>query len=334
MTTRAMSARTLVLYGALGALLSGAAAVAHAQRPPGYPAKSVRVMVGTSPGGGVDTITRGVAQKLSEQWGQSFVVENRTGGGGVLAVTLLAQAAPDGYTLYGGGSQVVTATPLKKVPFDTRVVLAPVAQMTASPYFLLVHPSLPVKSVKELVALAKRRPGTLNYGSAGAGSASHLGGELFKFRTGIDLMHIPYKGNGQALIDLVSGQTQMMFTSTISGSPHVKSGKARGIAVTALQRVRAYPDVPTVSESGVPGYELENMYGVYAPAGVPLPILQALNREVGQIVNSPEMRDRIAADGAEAAPPATPAEFRERFAREIDMWEKFIRTSSIKVDVR
>lgn len=333
MTCR-MRTRFVVRAGALCVFLSGVAAVAHAQRPPGYPAKSVRVMVGTSPGGGVDTITRGVAQKLSEHWGQSFVVENRTGGGGVLAVTLLAQAAPDGYTLYGGGSQVVTATPLKKVPFDTRVVLAPVAQLTASSYFLLVHPSLPVRSVKELVALAKRRPGTLNYGSAGAGSASHLGGELFKFRAGIDLMHIPYKGNGQALIDLVSGQTQMMFTSTISGSPHVRSGKARGIAVTALKRLPAYPDVPTVSESGVPGYELDNMYGLYAPAGLPAPILLALNREVSQIMNSPEVRARVAADGAEVAPSSSPAEFKERFSREIDMWEKFVKTSGIKVDVR
>jgi len=319
------------------AFLSGIALAAHAQKPPaplpgGYPAKTVRVMVGTSPGGGVDAITRGVAQKLSEQWGQSFVVENRTGGGGVLAVTLLAQAAPDGYTLYGGGSQVVTATPLKKVPFDTRVVLAPVVQFTSSSYFLLVHPSLLVRSVKELVALAKKRPGTLNYGSAGAGSASHLGGELFKFRTGIDLMHIPYKGNGQALIDLVSGQTQMMFTSTISGSPHVKSGRARAIAVSSLKRVPAYPDVPTVSESGVPGYELDNMYGLYAPAGVPAPILNALNREVSQIMSSPEVRSRVTADGAEVAPPASPPEFAKRFAQEIDMWEKFIKTSDIKLD--
>ncbi|MBI3043417.1 MAG: tripartite tricarboxylate transporter substrate binding protein [Betaproteobacteria bacterium] len=314
------------------------AATAHAQqkteRPLGYPVKPVRILVGSSPGGGVDTITRGVALKLSERWGQSFLVENRTGGGGTIAVTLLAQAAPDGYTLYGGGSQVVTATPLKKVPFDTRVVLAPVAQMTSSWYFLLAHPSLPVKSVKDLVALAKRRPGTLNYGSAGAGSASHLGGELFKFRTGTDMQHIPYKGNGQALIDLISGQIETMFTSTISGSPHVKSGKARTVAVTALKRLGAYPDVPTVSESGVPDFELENMYGIYAPAGVPTTILNALSLEIGRIINAPEMERRIAADGAEAAPPASPAAFKQRFADEIAMWEKFIRTSGVQIELR
>jgi len=315
-------------------LVAGASAGALAQKPADYPTRPVRVMVGSSPGGGVDTITRGVTLKLTERWKQSFLVENRTGGGGTIAVTLLAQAAPDGYTLYGGGSQVVTATPLKKVPFDTRVVLAPVAQMTSSWYFLLAHPSLPVKSVTELVALAKRRPGALNYGSAGAGSASHLGGELFKFRTGIDMQHIPYKGNGQALIDLVSGQIEMMFTSTISGSPHVKNGKARAVAVTALKRLAAYRDVPTVSESGVPNFELENMYGIYAPAGLPGPILNALSLEIGRIINEPEMERRIAADGAEAAPPASPAAFKQRFADEIAMWEKFIRTSGIKVEVR
>ena len=323
---------------AAAVFLACVAAAAHAQqgseRTPAYPVKPVKVMVGSSPGGGVDTITRGVTLKLSERWGQSFLVENRTGGGGAIAVTLLAQAAPDGYTLYGGGSQVVTATPLKKVPFDTRVALAPVAQMTSSWYFLLAHPSLPVKTVKEFVALAKRQPGALNYGSAGAGSASHLGGELFKFRTGTDMQHIPYKGNGQALIDLVSGQIQTMFTSTISGSPHVKNGRARAVAVTSLKRITVYPDVPTVSESGVPDFELENMYGIYAPAGVPATILNALNLEIGRIIHSPEMERRIAADGAQAAPPAPPAAFKQRFADEIAMWEKFIRTSGVQIELR
>ena len=319
----------------IAALLLGAAA-AHAQRPPalpgGYPAKTVRVLVGTSPGGGVDAITRGVAQRLTENWGQSFVVDNRTGGGGVLAVTLLAQAAPDGYTLYGGGSQVVTATPLKKVPFDTRVVLQPIAQMTASWYLMIVHPSVPVKNVKELIALAKTRPGTLNYGSAGTGSASHLGGELFKQRAGIDIMHIPYKGTGQSVIDLVAGQTQLVFASSISAAPHVRSGRARAIAATSPKRMQAWPDVPTVAESGVPGYELDNMYGMYAPAGLPAPILAALNREIVQIIQSPDMRARITADGAEPAPANSPAEFKARFAAQISMWEKFIKTSGIKVE--
>jgi tripartite-type tricarboxylate transporter receptor subunit TctC len=317
------------------AALSLGAAAAHAQKPPalpGYPTKTVRVLVGTSPGGGVDAITRGVAQRLTENWGQSFVVDNRTGGGGVLAVTLLAQAAPDGYTLYGGGSQVVTATPLSKVPFDTRVVLQPIAQMTASWYLMIVHPSVPVKNVKELIALAKTRPGMLNYGSAGTGSASHLGGELFKQRAGIDIMHIPYKGTGQSVIDLVAGQTQLVFASSISAAPHVRSGRARAIAATSPKRMQAWPDVPTVAESGVPGYELDNMYGMYGPAGLPAPILAALNREIVQIIQSPDMRARITADGAEPASANSPAEFKARFAGQISMWEKFIKTSGIKVE--
>jgi tripartite-type tricarboxylate transporter receptor subunit TctC len=328
-----LSMTQLLAAAVLCSMATGTSAQkAPADLPGGYPARPVRMLVGTSPGGGVDAITRGVAQKLTEQWGQSFIVENRTGGGGVLAVTLLAQAAPDGYTVYGGGSQVITATPLNKVPFDTRVALQPVAQMTASWYLMLVHPSLPAKTVKEFIALAKRRPGTLNYGSAGTGSATHLGGELFRSRAGIDIMHIPYKGTGQSLIDLIAGQTQMVFASTISGSPHVRSGKARAIAVTSLKRLPAFADLPTVSESGVPGYELDNIYGIYAPAGVPPAILAALNREIVRIIHTPDMRGRITADGAEPAAPNTPAEFKDRFAAQIAMWEKFIRTSGIKVE--
>ena len=322
----------LLAAAALCGIATGVSAQPAAGSPGGYPGRTVRVLVGTSPGGGVDAITRGVAQKLTEHWGQSFVVENRTGGGGVLAVTLLAQATPDGYTLYGGGSQVITATPLNKVPFDTRVVLQPVAQMTASWYLMLVHPSLPVKTVKEFIALAKRRPGTLNYGSAGTGSATHLGGELFRSRAGIDIMHIPYKGTGQSLIDLLAGQTQMVFASTISGSPHHKSGKARAIAVTSLKRLPAFPGLPTVSESGVPDYELDNIYGLYAPAGIPPAILAALNREVVRIMHMPDMRGRVTADGADPAAPNTPEEFKDRFAAQIAMWEKFIKTSGIKIE--
>ena len=317
---------------AIFAVLSCLALAAYGQRAPAYPNKPVRILVGSSSGGGVDLITRAVAQKLSEQWGHSVIVENRTGGGGVLAVTLLAQATPDGYTLYGGGSQVVTLTPLKKVPFDTRKALAPIAQMTSSWYVFLVHPSVPAKSVKEFIALARAKPNTLNYASAGAGSSSHLGTALFAQKAGIEMTHVPYKGNGQALIDLIAGQVQMLFTSTISGLAHVKSGRARVIAVTSLKRMQVLPELPTVSESGVPGFEMHNMYGVYAPAGVPAAIQVALSRNIGQIMNSPDLKEKVAADGAEPAPPGSPAEFAARFAHEIDMWEQFIKTSGIKVN--
>jgi len=310
----------------------GVAAMALGQRAPAYPSKPVRMLVGSSSGGGVDLITRAVAQKLTERWGHSVLVENRTGGGGVLAVTLLAQATPDGYTLYGGGSQVVTVTPLKKVPFDTRKALAPISQLTSSWYVFLIHPSVPARSVKEFIALARVKPNTLNYASAGAGSSSHLGTALFAYKAGIEMMHIPYKGNGQALIELISGQVQVLFTSTISGMQHVKSGRARGIAVTSPGRLQVFPEMPTVSESGLPGFEMQNMYGIYAPAGVPAAIQLAASRDIGQAMNSPEVKDKVSADGAEVAPPGTPAEFRKRFADEIDMWEKFIKTSGISID--
>ena len=301
----------------------------HAQRPPEYPSRPIRVLVGSSPGGGVDFITRSVAQRLTERWGRAVVVDNRTGAGGVIAVELLARAAPDGYTLYGGGSQVVTATPLGKVPFDTRKVLEPVVQMTSSSYLLVVPAALPVSSVKDLIAYVKARPSS--YGSAGFGSATHLGTELFKFLAGVDMVHVPYKGNGQALNDLIAGQIQMLFTSGISGTPHVKSGRLKALAVSSLKRLPAFPNLPTVSESGVPRFELDNFYGIYAPHGIAPAILNALNNEVAAIMNSPEMAQAIAADGAEVAPPVAPAEFKTKFARQIDMWENFIKRTGIKL---
>lgn len=309
----------------------------HAQQmsrlPDNYPAKTIRVLVGSSAGGGVDAITRAVMHKLGESWQRSIVVDNRTGAGGVIAVELLAQAAPDGYTLYGGGSQITTATPLKKIAFDTRKAIAPVAQMTTQSYLLLVNPAMPVNSVKDLIAYAKSRPGTLSYGSAGIGAATHLGTELFKSMAGgIDMVHVPYKGNGPAFIALMGGEIHMMFTGGIGGAPHLKSGKLRAIAVTSLRRMQAFPDLPTVSESGVPGFELDNMYGIYAPAAVPSSILFALNREIGRITNSPEVKEKLAADGSEAAPLNSPAEFKIRFAKEVDKWERFIQKSKTKLE--
>jgi len=301
----------------------------YAQRPKGYPSRPIRVLVGSSPGGGVDFMTRSVAQRLTERWRRPVVVDNRTGGGGVIAVELLARAAPDGYTLYGGGSQVVTATPLGKVSFDTRKVLDPVVQMTSSFYVLVVPVAVPVSSVQDFIAYVKVHPSS--YGSAGFGSATHLGTELFKFLAGVDMVHVPYKGNGQALNDLIAGQIQMLFTSTISGMQHVKSGRLKALAVSSPKRLSAFPDLPTISESGVPKFEMDNFYGIYAPHGIPSAILNALNSEVAAIMNSPEMMQAVAADGAEVAPPASPAEFKTKFARQIDTWENFIKKTGIKV---
>lgn len=330
--------RTTIRRGLTPALilsLACAASAVHAQQssdrlPGGYPNKPIRVLVGSSAGGGVDIIARVVAQKLTERWGRTVVVDNRTGGGGVIAVDLLTQAAPDGYTLYGGGSQVVTVTPLKRVPYDTRKVLSPVAQMTTSSYLLMVPAALPVNSLKELIAYSKAKP--ISYGSAGMGSNTHLSTELFKHVSGMDMVHVPYKGNGQALNDLLAAQIQMMFTSTISGAPHVKSGRLKAIAVTSLKRLPAFGDIPTVSESGVANFEMDNFYGIYAPAGLPQPILTALNQEITRIMNTPDVKQKVAADGAEVAPPASAAAFKEKFARQIESWEKFMKSTNIKLE--
>ena len=317
--------------------MTAVAGMAQAQNPPqlpgNYPNKPVHVLIGSSAGGGVDTITRIVMKNIGEKWNRPFIVENRTGAGGVIAVVSLAKAPPDGYMLYGGGSQITTATPLKKVPFDTRTSIQPIAQMTQQAYFMLVNPSLPVKNVKELVALARSKPGSLNFASAGIGAATHLGMELFKSMAGgIDMQHIPFKGNGEAFIGIISNQVQVMFSSGVGASPHVRSGKLRLIATTGDERMQAQPDTPTVHESGVKDFTLDNMYGVYTTAGSPAPIVDALNREIVAIMSLPEMKSKLAADGSEAAPPLTAAQFKARVAKEVDRWEQFIKKEKINID--
>ena len=315
-----------------GLLLLLAAGVAGAQ-PAGYPARPIRIIIGSAPGGGADIIARAVGAHLTERWGRPVVVDNRAGGGGVIAMDLLAQAPPDGYTLFGGASLIITATPMKKINYDTRTALAPVVQLTTSPYLVLIPPSLPVNSIRDLIAYAKSKPNALSYGSAGVGSFAHLGTELFKYLAGgINMVHVPYKGYGQAMTDLMGNQIQFLLTSGLGGAPYVKSGRLKALAVTSVRRLQAFADVPTVAESGVPDFQLENMHALYAPAGVPAPIVNALNTEAQRIMNSPEMKTRLAAEGAEAAPPNTPEEFRRTFVKQVDLWERFIQRSGIKLD--
>ena len=317
---------------AAGLLLLLAAGVAGAQ-PAGYPARPIRIIIGSAPGGGADIIARAVGAHLTERWGRPVVVDNRAGGGGVIAMDLLAQAPPDGYTLFGGASLIITATPMKKINYDTRTALAPVVQLTTSPYLVLIPPSLPVNSIRDLIAYAKSKPNALSYGSAGVGSFAHLGTELFKYLAGgINMVHVPYKGYGQAMTDLMGNQIQFLLTSGLGGAPYVKSGRLKALAVTSVRRLQAFADVPTVAESGVPDFQLENMHALYAPAGVPAPIVNALNTEAQRIMNSPEMKTRLAAEGAEAAPPNTPEEFRRTFVKQVDLWERFIQRSGIKLD--
>ena len=312
----------------LGVLL---AAPAAGQRPADYPAKPIRIILGIAPGGGTDIVARAVAQKLTTTWGKSVVVDNRPGAAGAIAFDLVAQAAPDGYTHYlGTVSNVVTATLLKTVAFDTRKAYTPVVQMTLQPYLLIVIPSLPVKTVKEFVAYAKANPNTLNYASSGTGTVSHVGMELFKSQTGVNIQHVPYKGVSVGLVDMIGGQIHAMLGSALTVAYHVKGGRLRALGISSLQRSRAWPDVPTIAESGVPGFEASNSHCLFAPAGTALPIVLALNEEINRIIHAPEMIAKLAADGAEPVPSNTPDEFRAAFLAEFAKWEKYFKNTPAK----
>ena len=297
-----------------------------------YPVKPVRIIVGNPPGGANDLIARLVGQKLTEAWGQPVIVDNRSGASGVIAMETAARASPDGHTLLVSNSQMATNMLLGKVSFDIRKAYAPVVGLTVQGYVVAVNPALPVGSVKELIAHAKSKPGALSYGTPGTGSPAHLGIEQFKAMTGTDMRHIPYKGNAPAMVDVMSGQIQLVFGSSPSVIPQAKTGKLKALAITLSRRAHALPDLPTVAESGVPGYELVNGYGFLAPAGTPVAVVTAINRRANDVVHVAEFKARLAADGTEAAAPNTPAEYRESIAREIARLEKFFNMPGISRD--
>jgi tripartite-type tricarboxylate transporter receptor subunit TctC len=297
-----------------------------------YPDKPVRFIVGFSPGGGSDILARLVSEKLTERWGRPVVVDNRSGAGGTTALTIAARAAADGYTLLMiSGSQITNATFITRLRLDIPSAFTPVTQATSQPYLLVAHPSVPVKTVRELVALAKAKPGQLNYASAGTGSFAHLGMELFKNLTGVEMVHIPFKGSGQALIDLLAGQVQVALTSTISGMPHVNTGKLKALAVTSLKRSPVVPDLPTVAESGVAGFSVDGWYGVVVPAGTPAAIVNKLNADIVRLLATQAVRDHLAKDGAVPAA-STPGQFAAMIREELEKWSKVIATSGIKVE--
>jgi tripartite-type tricarboxylate transporter receptor subunit TctC len=317
--------------------LACAVSLAHAGEPeprlPGrYPSKPIRILVGSSPGGGTDVIARLVGQKLAENWNATVIVENRAGGSGVISMNILAQAAPDGYTICVAGNSLILTGAQAKLPYDIRTAFDAVAQLTSQPYLLVVNPALPVSSVKDLIAYAAARPGALNYGSSGTGSVIHLGTELMNSMAGVRMTHVAYKGISPALLDAIRGQIQLLLANGIAAAPHLKSGRLKAIAVSTGQRTRFFPDLPTIAEAGVPGFDLSNMYGVYSPAGMPRAVLAALNRELGRIVNSADLKERLAADGAEAAPPSSPEQFRSLYLSEVNKWAAFIRKSGLSLD--
>jgi len=290
---------------------------------PGYPKKPIRVLVGTPAGSGSDVMTRAVAQKLSERLGQSVVVDNRAGASGAISLQMGAQATPDGYTLVTLSAQNVTAMLLGTVSTDISKELAPVCMLLSQPYMLVANPSLEANTVKELISLAKSKP--LVYASSGVGTVVHLGMELFKAMAAVEMTHVPYKGSGLSMIDLMGGRVQLSITNTLTAGPLVRSGKLKALAITSPQRVQALPDLPTVAESGVPGYDLRSWYGFLAPKGTPIPIINAINRESIAVVNAPEMKARLAAEGADAAAPNSPEQFRGFIDAETARWGKIIK---------
>ena len=314
---------------ALAALLCASGTV-YAQDAQQYPNRPIRFFVGFAAGGFTDVMARAIAGKLAENWNQQVIVDNRPGAGTIVATDLTAKAAPDGYTLLMMTDNHVTNPSLfKQLPYDSEKDFAPITLGALAPFLLLVHPALPAKSVKELVALAKARPGQLLFGSGGIGGPGHLAGELLNTLAGVRMVHVPYKGGALAMIDLQAGQTQLYFGNLPISLPHVKTGKVRALAVTSAQRAVAAPEYPTVAESGVPGFELTPWYGVLTRAGTPPDILARLNREIAGILRNPEMRTRLIGLGAEPIG-NTQAEFAAFLKTEAVKWGKLVRDSGAR----
>ena len=285
----------------------------------------------SSPGGGTDILARVLAQKLSESQGQQFVVENRPGAGQVIGIEAVARSAPDGYTLLMAASAIVINEVLyAKPPYDTLRDFVPVTLGASLPNILVVHPALPVKSVRELIALAKARPGQLNYSSAGSGTSPHLSMELFRLMAGITLTHVPYKGTGPATVDLVAGQVQLSMPNVLTALPQIKGGKLRGLGVTSAKRATGLPDIPAIAET-LPGYEAIQWYGLLAPAGTPREIVNKVQAETARILVLPEVKARLAADGADAVG-NRPEEFAAYIRTEIAKWGKVAKAGGIKLE--
>jgi tripartite-type tricarboxylate transporter receptor subunit TctC len=325
-----MSKATAFRHWPLVVLLGCALAVPAAAQL--YPSRTLRIISPFAPGGGNDALCRTIAPKLSEGLKQPVVIENRSGANGIVGTEVAARAAPDGYTIILIPSgHAVNATLYRKLPYDTLKDFTPITLAASSPLVLAAHPSLPAKSVKELVALAKARPGQLAYGSAGIGSSGHLGGAQFEVLTGAKLLHVPYKGMGLVLTDLISGQVSLTFGTSLSVVPHARSGRLRAIATTGARRSTALPELPTVAEAGVPGYEASLWYGFVGPARIPPEIVRRLNAELVAVLGMAEIRDRLASQGVEARPTSS-AEFAKLLASDIERWAKVVQRAGIKAE--
>jgi len=314
------------------ACLAATISPAFAQTP-AYPAKPVRLIVPFPPGGSLDIAGRLIAQKLTEIWGQTVVVENKPGAGGNIGADYVAKSPPDGYTILLGALSTHAVNPslYKSMPYDAAKDFAPITLIAITPNVLVVNASLPVNSAKEFIAYAKANPGKLNFGSGSNGSAGHLAGELFKVETGSDAVHVPFKGGAPATQALMAGDTQFMFDNLANAMSQVKAGRIKALAVTTAQRSNLVPDLPTMAEAGLPGFDISTWYGLFAPAGTPAPSVAKWNADVTKILNSSDVKAKLVADGADPSP-NTPEQFSQFIARELAKYARIVKASGAKVD--
>jgi len=316
--------RVIVIAAAMLASYSVAA-----QSTPDYPNKPVRMVAASAPGGGIDIIGRVVPQRLSDAWNQQVVVDNRAGGGGIIATGIVANAVPDGYTLLVQSVGVAYVQTLHKdAPFDVLRDLTPIAKVASQPSLLAVHASVPASTLPELIKLAKAKPAQLTFGTGGAGGASHMGTELFAHAANIKLVHVPYKGTGPSMAALLSGEVNMAMVGVATAQPHVKAGKIKPIGVTGSTRSAILPDIPTIAEAGVPGYEFAGWYGIFAPANMPRALTQKINADINRILKQPETMQRLAAIGFEPQS-GSADDFAKYFRSEVVKWRKVIKEAGI-----
>src|SRR6266849_4680937 len=316
------------IVAGLAAILLTAAAFAQS-----YPSKPIRLIVPFAAGGGNDSVARLVGKSLSDSLGQQMVIDNRLGAGGVLGAELAAKSGPDGYTLFlgGVGSHAINPNLHERLPYDPVRDFAPVILLASAPLILVLHPSVPADSIREFIALARAKPGQLDYASNGNGSSSHLAAVMFEAMAGVAMVHVPYKGLSPALTDLLSGRVQLMFSSVVAILPHIKAGKLRSLAVTGSKRLSSMPELPTVAESGLIGYEASSWYGVLAPAGTPRAIVARLNAELVKALEQPEVRTSLLAEGAEPIG-GTPEQFAAHIRSEKERLGKLIREAKIRLE--
>ncbi len=321
---------SIMIFGGF-CLPLAAAAQTPVKLPGGYPEKPVRMLVPFVAGGGTDLVARGVAQKLTERIGQPVVVDNRPGAGGRIAMETTKSAAADGYTITMiSGTTTASSNLHKNLPYDFAKDFAPITQVTEQPYVVLVPSALPVKSIPELIALAKSKPGALNYGSSGTGGMQHLSGTLLSQKAGISMVHIPFKGGGQVIVDLVAGQIQLAFLNPLGARPHITAGRVRGIAVTTRKRAQAFPNLPAIAET-IPGFHVSNWYGLVAPVRIPQPVIQYLHKNVVSLLNDADLRDRLEKEGSEVLGSSS-RDFGAHIVNEVQMWGKVIREAGIQAN--